>query len=90
VVLQGFNAKPYHAPNPDASIVHFHGPKPHDYVSFLMSGKCEFGDMCQNGLMNAFCLYYLEWYEHVKGYWEDAQPLWIACKTLVSLKLVGN
>jgi hypothetical protein len=47
-----FNAKPYHAAVParlsDVAIVHFHGPKPADYLAFASTGACpKFGGMCK-------------------------------------------
>lgn len=39
-----FNAKPYHSADPqrlsDVAIVHFHGPKPADYLEFAETGAC--------------------------------------------------
>ena len=56
-----FNTKPYHAWNPEAKIVHFHGPKPHDFLHYVETGNCAFQDYCQTGLMNGFCLFATEW-----------------------------
>jgi hypothetical protein len=49
---EAFNSKPHKNDIKDASIVHFHGPKPHHYMAFVASGKCltSFGDLCQKGL----------------------------------------
>ena len=33
---QAFNSKPYNGYTDDAAIVHFHGPKPHEYLQYLL------------------------------------------------------
>lgn len=48
---QRFNTKPY-ATVPgasDAAIVHFHGPKPQDYLAFITTGNCSFMWLCEDG-----------------------------------------
>jgi hypothetical protein len=46
-----WNAKPYHAAEPGAVIVHFHGPKPEHYRAFAATGVCplNFGGLCAQG-----------------------------------------
>jgi hypothetical protein len=67
---QLFNAKPYHEHQEDAYIVHFHGPKPHDYSEFFRTGDCAFqyhddtevvNTLCEFGVKRAYCLYISEW-----------------------------
>ncbi|OUS41681.1 hypothetical protein BE221DRAFT_143034 [Ostreococcus tauri] len=47
---EAMNAKPYHAFSPNAAIVHFHGPKPTDYLAKVTANTCAFGKMCSQGL----------------------------------------
>ena len=49
------NAKPYHVEEPNAAIIHFHGPKPSHYVAFLETGVCplNFGSLCALGHAHA-------------------------------------
>ena len=56
-----FNTKPYHPWKKAAKIVHFHGPKPHDFLSYMRTGECAFHDYCQTGLSSGFCIYATEW-----------------------------
>ncbi|KXZ50966.1 hypothetical protein GPECTOR_14g21 [Gonium pectorale] len=59
-----FNAKPYGAHDPNAFIVHFHGPKPHELLAFLASGKCDFFTVCESAFLNSLCPYmheYVQW-----------------------------
>ncbi|BDA51635.1 hypothetical protein COCOBI_19-1910 [Coccomyxa sp. Obi] len=63
-LLTAFNAKPYHPFDDDATIVHWHGPKPMQFIRFLQSGRCPLkqGDnMCSRGLENSYCQYLREW-----------------------------
>lgn len=79
-----FNAKPYHATVPmrmsDVAIVHFHGPKPSDYLQYATTGACpKFGDMCKAGVQARACMYTHEWVRRLEG--EDAKQaydLWRA------------
>ncbi|GFR48373.1 hypothetical protein Agub_g10263 [Astrephomene gubernaculifera] len=65
MLSQAFNAKPYSAFDPAAFILHFHGPKPHDYASYLRDGKCEFRNLCEKSLKTALCKYVSEWQQWV-------------------------
>lgn len=58
------NAKPYKPYEPNSWIVHFHGPKPEDYVEFLTHGRCRFGEICRNGAREGACKYLGEWLEY--------------------------
>ena len=60
-----FNTKPYHAWKSEAKIVHFHGPKPHEFLQYFESGDCPFQDYCQTGLVNGFCAYAMEWASYI-------------------------
>ncbi|KAI8477207.1 MAG: hypothetical protein J3K34DRAFT_381683 [Monoraphidium minutum] len=67
-----FNAKPYHSSEPqrmsDAAIVHFHGPKPADYLEYATTGACpKFGDMCKAGVAARACMYVHEWVRRLEG-----------------------
>ncbi len=61
-----FNTKPYHAWKEAAKIVHFHGPKPHDFLNYMQTGDCKFRDYCQTGLSNGFCMYAAEWASYIR------------------------
>ena len=63
---KALNAKAYHAFSSSSAIVHFHGPKPVDYLTTARSNNCTFGDMCARGLKRGFCQYFLEWIEYVE------------------------
>ncbi|GAQ85030.1 hypothetical protein KFL_002180050 [Klebsormidium nitens] len=67
---QTFNAKPYHEHRDTAFIVHFHGPKPHDFSEFFKTGDCIFryrddtevvNTLCELGIKRAYCTYIREW-----------------------------
>ena len=78
---QEFNAKPYFPALESASIVHFHGPKPADYLGYLENGNCTFGDLCHKGSTESFCFYALEWSKYIQD--EDVgRRLYAACKVL--------
>lgn len=59
-LAQDFNAKPYHMYRESAYIVHFHGPKPSDYLEWVETGKCGLRDMCYHGMSQSLCKYILE------------------------------
>jgi len=61
-----YNAKPYHKFDDNAIIVHFHGPKPSDYIKFVTFNKCRFGKMCSQGLKRGFCPYFSEWIKYTE------------------------
>lgn len=67
-LLQDFNAKPYHDSSDTAYIVHFHGPKPVDYLTFSKNSTCAepFGNLCKDGMEHAFCSYALEWARYIQ------------------------
>lgn len=45
-----FNKKPYKNGGLKQSyILHFHGPKLHDYLEWMQTRKCSFGDKCRKG-----------------------------------------
>ncbi len=51
MLSQSFNTKPYNGFDPNSFIVHYHGPKPHDYANWLATGKCDFYTVCETGYM---------------------------------------
>lgn len=59
--LNIMNGKPYKPYNPESWLVHFHGPKPKDYLDFLENGTCRFQGLCSLGVQNAACQYITEW-----------------------------
>ncbi len=63
---KSMNAKPYHPFASNAAIVHFHGPKPTDYLAMVCLKTCAFGKMCAQGLQRGgACQYFLEWIEYI-------------------------
>ena len=81
---QEFNAKPYFSAQQSSYIVHFHGPKPADFLAFLETGTCTFGEMCHTGVKQSFCFYALEWAKFVED--EDVgQRLYSACSILLRI-----
>lgn len=89
ILSQGFNAKPYNDLLPTASIVHFHGPKPHDYAGFTKSNACRFEKMCHAGFSKALCPYVQELFVHLpyscRAARLDAACEWIMNPALKSL-----
>ncbi|KAG2487834.1 hypothetical protein HYH03_013551 [Edaphochlamys debaryana] len=61
MLSQAFNTKPYNPFDPASFLIHFHGPKPHDYLELLQTGKCDFGPICERGILSSLCLYTKEW-----------------------------
>ena len=80
---ESFNAKPYKPFNPDAFIVHFHGPKPMDYLNYFDNGLCVFGGLCKKGVdVGGLCSYILEWVSFVHGL-KEKHVLEFSCKAPV-------
>lgn len=48
---QAFNTKPYNDFDGASFLIHYHGPKPHEYLSFLETGKCDFYSVCEQGFL---------------------------------------
>lgn len=67
-LIASLNSKPYKPFLSEAAIVHFHGPKIHDYVQFAQSGTCRFRNLCRKGLENGFCRYFSEIRDVVQSY----------------------
>jgi hypothetical protein len=49
---ESFNAKPYKTDHRigKSHILHFHGPKPDDYLRWLRTNRCSFGSKCRAGI----------------------------------------
>ncbi|EFJ43295.1 hypothetical protein VOLCADRAFT_106875 [Volvox carteri f. nagariensis] len=62
---QAFNTKPYNDFDPNSFLVHFHGPKPHEYLSFVETGKCDFYSVCEQGFLKSLCQYVQEWQVYI-------------------------
>ncbi|KAG2430860.1 hypothetical protein HXX76_009834 [Chlamydomonas incerta] len=58
---QLFNAKPYSTFDNAAYILHFHGPKPHEYAAYLNTGQCDFKGLCEKAFAMSLCRYTREW-----------------------------
>lgn len=55
---KALNAKPYHNLFPEATIIHFHGPKVADYAAYAVQNvTCRFDDLCEEGMSAGFCQY---------------------------------
>ena len=76
------NAKPYQAFDPQAVVVHWHGPKPHDYLDYLRADKCDYGPLCASALDTGLCPYAAEWARHTDV--AVAAQLVEACRALRS------
>lgn len=83
-----FNTKPYQAFRRTSRIVHLHGPKPNHYLDWLLTGKCEFGNMCEQGFAYALCDYAME-YDQVGG-WLSLSKLFLYLQSLVGLTTVSE
>ncbi|KAL4447483.1 hypothetical protein ABPG75_004702 [Micractinium tetrahymenae] len=73
-----FNAKPYQEFRNGARIVHLHGPKPNHYLDWLLTGKCDFGGICEGGFFNAVCKYMTD-YALFATEWDVAATLRMMC-----------
>ncbi|GFR46701.1 hypothetical protein Agub_g8320 [Astrephomene gubernaculifera] len=58
---QAFNTKPYNDFDPLSYLIHYHGPKPHEYLSYLDTGVCDFYNVCEQGFLKSLCQYAREW-----------------------------
>jgi len=83
-------AKPFSEYDPAADIVHFLGPKPHEYLHFFKTLQCEHGQMCEKGLRNSLCQYAKRWHVYLNET-EDEVGLatWYACLVLYAPHLKG-
>ncbi|KAG2483042.1 hypothetical protein HYH03_018071 [Edaphochlamys debaryana] len=61
VLPSAFNSKPYNSWDPASYIVHFHGPKPHEYSTFLTGGHCDFANLCERAFQESLCRSVREW-----------------------------
>eukprot|EP01026_Neomeris_dumetosa_P045397 TRINITY_DN3844_c0_g1_i11.p1 TRINITY_DN3844_c0_g1~~TRINITY_DN3844_c0_g1_i11.p1 ORF type:complete len:626 (-),score=26.44 TRINITY_DN3844_c0_g1_i11:480-2357(-) len=82
---EAFNAKPYKEYNNNALIVHFHGPKPKDYLNLFVKGSCWFSKShCRYD--RALCDYVIkDWYKYVEDV-QLAQDLKSQCQNYLSNK----
>eukprot|EP01025_Chloroclados_australasicus_P045424 TRINITY_DN4971_c0_g1_i5.p1 TRINITY_DN4971_c0_g1~~TRINITY_DN4971_c0_g1_i5.p1 ORF type:complete len:764 (-),score=49.78 TRINITY_DN4971_c0_g1_i5:1095-3386(-) len=63
VLPKTYNGRPYYDFSDDAVIVHFQGPKPHDYHLYLSTNSCTAipSDRCQTAVERGMCDYVIEW-----------------------------
>eukprot|EP01023_Acetabularia_acetabulum_P062918 TRINITY_DN7827_c0_g1_i4.p1 TRINITY_DN7827_c0_g1~~TRINITY_DN7827_c0_g1_i4.p1 ORF type:complete len:425 (+),score=60.26 TRINITY_DN7827_c0_g1_i4:236-1510(+) len=85
-----FNARAYQEFNPEAKILHFHGPKPDNYLEYVQNGTCKFDVMCRMGTESSLCQYVPEWYQYTlydnpEGE-EIAEKLVYACENTITSK----
>ena len=89
VLPQRFNAKPYHTSHSLTKIIHFHGPKVHDYLEYLETGSCRFGDLCLEGITKGSACKYVDYIVSVANFWSDAMALQRLCQ-MRDLQLNAN
>ncbi len=53
MLSQAFNTKPYNDFDPNSFLIHYHGPKPHEYLSYLDTGKCDFFSLCEQAFLRS-------------------------------------
>lgn len=64
---QVFNTRPFGVVLHDASIVHFHGPKPAGYLQYVHNGRCgnlgpQYNELCENAFTSGgLCTFAPEW-----------------------------
>eukprot|EP01025_Chloroclados_australasicus_P045423 TRINITY_DN4971_c0_g1_i4.p1 TRINITY_DN4971_c0_g1~~TRINITY_DN4971_c0_g1_i4.p1 ORF type:complete len:765 (-),score=45.33 TRINITY_DN4971_c0_g1_i4:1815-4109(-) len=82
VMPQTYNGRPYYDFYDDTVIVHFQGPKPHDYHLYLSTNNCNAiqQDMCQNAVERGMCDYVIEWGQYVTDDYVSSE-LVNMCKT---------
>eukprot|EP01025_Chloroclados_australasicus_P050062 TRINITY_DN5720_c0_g1_i1.p1 TRINITY_DN5720_c0_g1~~TRINITY_DN5720_c0_g1_i1.p1 ORF type:complete len:710 (+),score=20.45 TRINITY_DN5720_c0_g1_i1:158-2287(+) len=58
-----FNGKPYFEFDNDTVILHFHGPKPHEYYQYMTTEYCRpvFNRLCTPAAIEGMCRYAIEW-----------------------------
>lgn len=76
---QDFNAKPYHTFRLSAKIIHFHGPKVHDYLIYSRNNSCRFGCMCKDGLKEGGVCQYIDEIVTHNPAWHAASALKMHC-----------
>lgn len=86
-----FNAKPYQAFDDAARIVHLHGPKPTDYLNWILTGECglNFGTLCESGVKNGLCWYVAD-YAQWNLEWAELQMLSRLCAIKTAKKTPGQ
>eukprot|EP01025_Chloroclados_australasicus_P014984 TRINITY_DN170_c1_g2_i1.p1 TRINITY_DN170_c1_g2~~TRINITY_DN170_c1_g2_i1.p1 ORF type:complete len:690 (-),score=36.56 TRINITY_DN170_c1_g2_i1:2016-4085(-) len=82
VLPMTFNGKPYFDFSEDTVIVHYHGPKPHDYYQYLTTDYCRpmFTVLCEWAVDRGMCEYSEEWAQFAAED-EIGQKLVQVCKT---------
>jgi len=60
---QRFNTKAYHTFQPGGAIVHFHGPKPRELLTYVEQGTCgNFCRLCEYSWLRSLCDYWPNWH----------------------------
>eukprot|EP00798_Chlamydomonas_sp_ICE-L_P004103 gene4103-14204_t len=86
-VLNGaFAAKPFREHDDQAFVVHWQGPKPHEYYSYLQEGVCPRSQtVCRQAFETGLCFYVKKW----RAFINDSHPLWYSCVLLFAPHLQG-
>lgn len=85
-----FSAKPFYEFDPAAHLVHFQGPKPHDYLEYYMTETCSMGEVCLAAFKKALCPYTKKWHLLLNETEDDVGlSLWYACTVLYAPHLRG-
>jgi hypothetical protein len=82
---KAYNSKPYQPVLAGSKLVHFHGPKPHNFLKFFEKGECQFGGMCRQGFEGALCMYVSQYYATAFSV-EVPRHLHMACQALLHAK----
>eukprot|EP00195_Chlamydomonas_chlamydogama_P017142 CAMPEP_0202897630 /NCGR_PEP_ID=MMETSP1392-20130828/6339_1 /ASSEMBLY_ACC=CAM_ASM_000868 /TAXON_ID=225041 /ORGANISM="Chlamydomonas chlamydogama, Strain SAG 11-48b" /LENGTH=530 /DNA_ID=CAMNT_0049583315 /DNA_START=464 /DNA_END=2056 /DNA_ORIENTATION=+ len=78
-----YAAKPYAAYDSTALIVHFEGPRPHDYMHFFYWMECAWGNSCEQAFKRGLCSYMHKWHSMLNETEDDiGLGIWYGCNTL--------
>ncbi|KAJ9509652.1 hypothetical protein QJQ45_011339 [Haematococcus lacustris] len=75
---------------PSATIVHFNGPLPHQYLQYYRTQQCPLpGGACKQGLNAGLCPYIKQWNQHLAVEDVEGKSMWLACLALFAPHLRG-
>lgn len=84
------SVNPFNEFDAGSFLVHFKGPKPHDYLHFFKTLECEYGDLCEKGLRGSMCKYAKRWQTHLNDTEDEVGiATWYACLVLYAPHLKG-
>ena len=89
-ISQHYAVKPFRDYDMSAHVVHFQGPKPHDYVQYFKTLECAYGQVCELGLRKSLCSYTKKWHLLINETEDEVGlTLWYACLALYAPHLRG-